>query len=150
MVAGLLALPLLATVACSEPLRPGDVAGVYALQRVGGEPLPTVLYANDYARVHVLADTLRFSADGSGLRTSVLTVEPLKATLAPSGGEPTHRSFYFRIVGGRIEIGLDCPPNANCVAPPHLVGLRTHNGLRVSEFGGNAPLLYARIDGRRM
>lgn len=58
-------------VACGDPVAPGDIAGTYALQRVDGDPLPTVLFTTEYVRVRVLADTLRLNANGTGLQIGV-------------------------------------------------------------------------------
>jgi len=131
--------------ACGEPLSPGDVVGIYALQRVASEPLPAVLFTNDYVTVRVFADTLRLSLDSRRMRVFVGVSEPAGA------GQPVEplrweSAFGFTIIGDRIEVAFACPPNANCVAPPHLVLERTPDGLR-AEFalGERVPLIYDRV-----
>jgi hypothetical protein len=144
LTTGLLASLLLGTAACSsDPLRPVDVAGIYALQQVGSDPLPTVLYESEYARVHVLADTLRLNADGTGIRTSVLTTEPLREGIAGSDGERVERQLYFELAFGRVLVTFVCPPNANCAPVPPYVARRISNGLLLDA--GRAPLTYTRV-----
>ena len=131
--------------ACGEALGPGDIAGTYALQRVAGDPLPAVLYTTQTVVVRVFADTLRFTADRRGISTTVRESEPVTGGPAtePRRGET---GFSFRVADGRIEVAFDCPINANCVAPPHLVLKRTDAGLR-ADFAlvARTPLLYARV-----
>jgi len=125
--------------ACGEPLRPRDVVGSYALQSVAGDSLPTVLYANGDVTVRVLAETLSFTPDGRG---EAITVSESQATTGPQRSET---AFGFRIVEGRIEIAFDCPPGADCVAPPHIVAHHTPIGLEVQyALGGRVPQIFTR------
>jgi hypothetical protein len=135
------ALPL----ACAEPLSPNGVAGAYALQQVAGDALPTLLYTNEYVTVRILADTLRLTADGRGTVNTVRESEPL--TGGPTTGpHHAHWAFGFRVVGDRIEIAFDCPINANCAPPPHIVARTTAEGLRVdSALGARVPQIYTRL-----
>ena len=138
-------LSVLLPLACGDPLSPSDVAGTYALQRVAGDTLPAVLYTNDNVTVRVFADTLRFTVDHRGALITVRESEPLAG--GPSTG-PVHweTPFTFRIVEDRIEVGFECPINANCVAPPHLVLRRTPTGLRADfALGARLPLSYERV-----
>ena len=131
--------------ACGEPLRPGDVAGAYALQRVAGNSLPTIQYANGYVTVRVFAETLSFTPDGRGADITVRESETL-AGGPVTGPERNETVFGFRVVQGRIEIAFDCPPNADCVAPPHIVAQRLPNGLEVQyALGARVPQIFARV-----
>jgi hypothetical protein len=59
VAASVLAMLSVATaLACGDPLAPDEVAGTYVLERVGADDLPTVLFANEYVRIRVLADTV--------------------------------------------------------------------------------------------
>jgi hypothetical protein len=132
-------------VACGEPLSPRDVAGTYALQRVAGDALPALLYTNGAVNVRVFADTLQFLSDGHGTLITVRESEPVSG--GPSSG-PLRRenAFGFRITAARIEVGFECPPNADCVAPPHLILQRTGDGLEaVFALGARIPLTYTRV-----
>ena len=149
LAAGAVALLLgAAALGCGDPLRPADVAGAYALVRVESEALPAVLYSNEYVRVRVLADTLRLNADGSGTRIGLRDVEPLQQGVAPAGETRVEGEFRFWTANGRVEVDFICPPNANCVAPPHLVARPVPGGLRVDfDLGARVPLFYARVAG---
>jgi hypothetical protein len=131
--------------ACGEPLSPRDVAGAYALQRVAGNSLPTIQYANGYVVVRVFAETLSFTPDGRGADITVRENETL--TGGPvTGPLRSETAFGFRVVEGRIEIAFDCPPGADCVAPPHVVAQPTPNGLDVQyALGARVPQIYARL-----
>ena len=130
---------------CGEPLSPTDVAGTYALQRVAGDPLPTVLFGTDNWRIHVFAETLRFTSDRRGTIVTVRELESLVGwpSLGPMRGD---NGLGFRIIDGRIEVAFDCPPSGNCTPPPDLVMRRTAGGLRAdSAAEARTPLLYARV-----
>jgi hypothetical protein len=131
--------------ACSEPLGPRGFVGTYALQNVAGDALPALLLENDYVIVRVLADTLRFAAHGRGTGVQVLESGP------PTGASPTspvrwEYAFGFRVVEDRIEIAFDCPPGADCAAPPHVVARPIPGGLR-ADFAliYRVPQTYARV-----
>lgn len=139
---GLIFLVTLSSLACESSLSPDAVAGTYVLRRVQGDPLPAVLYTTDHSRVRVLSDTLVFRADGEGTRATILEFEPLNSD-GPNQSSAMATTFGFRIVGTSIEVGFYCPPNANCVAPPHLVLRPTPNGLiAVAAFSARTPLTY--------
>jgi hypothetical protein len=130
---------------CGEPLSPTDVAGSYALQRVAGDSLPTVLFATDSWRLRVFAETLRFTSDGRGTIVTVRARESLVGgpSLGPTRGE---NGLGFRIIDGRIEVAFDCSPIGGCTPPPDLVMRRTAQGLRAdSAAEARTPLVYARV-----
>lgn len=133
---GLIFLLALPSLACESSLSPDAVAGTYVLRSIEGDSLPAVLYTTDQSRVWVLSDTLVFRADAQGTRASLLEIEPLNSE-GPNEPSARAESFSFRIVGTWIEVNL-CPPDANCVAPPHLVLRWTDSGL-ISAWG--APTL---------
>ena len=133
------------SLACGEPLSPRDVAGAYALQRVAGNSMPTIQYANGYVVVRVFAETLGFTPDGRGEDVTVQQNETVTGGLV-TGPERSETAFGFRVVRGRIEIAFDCPPGADCVAPPHIVARPTPNGLEVQyALGARVPQIFARL-----
>ena len=141
-----LAVVLLA-VGCREPLVPASVAGAYVLREVANDALPTLRYTTDYVRVQVLADTIRLRADGTGTLASLEVTESLVTAAAPPAPRLSHSEVFFRVNGHRIEITHYCPPNANCVAGPHLIAVPTDDGLTVEWVAGTGrvPLTYSRF-----
>lgn len=136
------AVGLLATAACGDPLEPGDVAGNYVLDAVAGEPLPAVLLENPHYRFRVHADELRLNVDGSGHRVTTGIGERLDMEGDPEA-TTWDRELVFRVVGGRVEIEYVCPINASCTPPPHLIARRVAGGLRVeSTQAERDPLWY--------
>ena len=129
--------------ACTEPLRPGDVLGTYALQVVAGEPLPAVVDSGSPLIVRVLADTLRMAVDGRGRRVRIVQNE------YPTGGAPTdtvrsESPLSYWLVDRRIEMYI-CPWDADCVFPT-VIARPTAGGLRVVfAVGQRVPQDYDRL-----
>ncbi len=144
------AIALVLALGCAGPMAPGPVAGVYALTDVDGELLPALIIDNESLRLRVLGDTILLRPDGTGVVTGVREAEWLGANAAPAGltRVRVENDFEYRIIGGRLEVAFICPPNANCVKPPHLVARATSAGLRVTyALGMRVPLHYARLAG---
>ena len=85
------------SLACGEPLSPRDVAGAYALQRVAGNSLPTIQYANGYVVVRVFAETLSFSPDGRGEDVTAQQNETVTGGLVTSR-ERRETAFGYRVM----------------------------------------------------
>lgn len=136
------------TAGCDDPLRPSEVAGVYVLREVAGDPLPAVELSNESFTIRVLADTLVLEGDGRGTR---VRVEEVISAEGPGPVVPVRdeSGFEFRTPDDRIEITLDCPNEvlALCAAGPHLVARRTGDGLRVDggTLTSRVPLVYERV-----
>jgi len=146
LAAGCLAVLFAIAIACGDPLAPQNIAGTYTLQRVDNDPLPTVLLTTESVRVRVLADTLSLNADGSGIQISVWETEPLVEGIAPENPVRIEAALRFETAGGRVEVTVLCPPNANCTPPPHLLARTASEGLRVDFASGQrVPLRYARV-----
>jgi len=131
------------TFGCSEPVSPGDIAGTYVLQRVANDPLPAVLYTVNGMSVRVIAETLQFTPDLRGRLSTNREIESPGAPIEPASWAT---AFTFRFISERIEVAFPCPPNADCLAPPHLVLRQTADGL-LADFalGARTPLVYARL-----
>lgn len=128
-------LVALGAAACSDPLGPGDVAGIYALRSAGGQSLPATVTIGSFSFV-ILADTLHLRPDGSGRH----------ARISQNPGGPPQRfdiDLRFETLNGRIEITFMCPPNALCTAGPHLIARREGSGLRADE--GSLVLAYRSV-----
>lgn len=138
-------LAAVALAACRDALAPDAVAGRWALREVGGAPLPVVRFVANNATIRTLADTLRLGADGRGTH-----VEVQQTTLADGTRQaPTRREteLWHRVAGERLEITHVCPPNANCVAGPHLIARRAGAELVVDAPAGGARHVYAAAGG---
>jgi hypothetical protein len=129
---------------CGESLNPSDVLGIYVLQQVANDPLPAVLHSNDDVTVRVFAETLYFASTARGTFSTVREAEP--ATGEPPSSANFKTGFGFQTIDDGIEVGFDCPINANCVAPPHLVLRWISDGLRADfALSARTPLIYARL-----
>jgi hypothetical protein len=106
------------------------------LTQVAGDALPTALLTNGSVRIAMIADTLRRSPDGTGVRISAYRTEfPSIPDTVPESSALS-QSFSFRVAGNRVEIGFHCLPNANCAPPPHVSTTRAGAGLDVEFAGG--------------
>lgn len=125
---------------------PRELEGEYVLSTVAGEALPAIVVDNGFAVLRVIADTLRLYGDGTGVR---ITVVDITSEVTIDGTEPRHRweeGFSYRVTVGRFEAEFPCPPNASCIAPPHLVGTLGDAGpILTFAVGWRVPLAYSRI-----
>jgi hypothetical protein len=136
----------MAATACENTLAPEAVAGTYVLTAVGNNRLPTELYRTDYVIVRVLADTLRLNSDGTATSSTNRSVESRLSGVPDSGSEHVVTPAHYLTRSGRVEITFDCPPNASCIAGPHLIGVPSIGGLDVDfVIANNAALSYRRI-----
>jgi hypothetical protein len=111
------ALAALLVAACDDATDPAGspLAGqVFALTSVGGAGLPTVMNAYQGDTTFLVADTLRFRADGSVARGLWMRTRGVHGTTADS----SRWTSQYRVAGTRIEIGFfaPCPPTALCIA----------------------------------
>jgi hypothetical protein len=130
---------------CSDGFGPSNFAGSYVLERVGADTLPAVVYTSEDISIKVLADTLRVHGDGRGTRATVVHIT---TTIGPQPENPSssESGFTYRIDRGRVAVSFDCPPNANCLAPPHLVGQVLSDGLTIDyALGERVPQTYLRV-----
>lgn len=138
-------LSLLAALSCGQPTAPLNTGGTYALVRVAGDALPAQTLDNGYVRIASIADTLRFRPDGTGTSVSVERVQQL-----PDAAPTVVRfegTFRYSLDGTRVEIAFVCGPLANCVAPPHMVGRSTANGIRFTfVLTSRVPQDYDRVE----
>src|SRR4051812_1300422 len=138
--------PLLLATSCRDITAPLDYDSNYTLTSIAGDPLPARSFENDYMRMTSIAETLRFRPDGTGNRVSVERVEYVAGGTAP---EELHfeAPFHYSVVDGRVQIGFDCPPNALCAAPPHMLGRLTSDGIRFDYvLGARVPQQYLKVE----
>ena len=131
--------------ACSDPIGPSDVAGVYELELIDGEPLPAVLFSNEYYIVRVLSDTITLRADGTGTISGVQEFESLQEGVESEGPRARETQIRFGVRNNRIDIEFLCPPNALCTQGPHIVAWKTSDGLSARYPALGPGLIYTRI-----
>ncbi len=116
--------------------------GTYVLESLDGGALPALVHENASARVYALADTLHLRADRTGSKVHVQRV--FGPGYPPEGSISIfERRLSYHRQGGRIEITHECGPNEFCAPPPHWVGQRTPEGIRLGLT--SAGWVYRRI-----
>ena len=137
-------IALLSMAACSDPTGPGRFAGGYRLDRYEGMPLPAITYQSGATSATILQQSLMLGEEGTGVAGWTMRfVDPI----APAGTENTFsQALRFEVRNGMIEITFVCPPNADCIAGPHLVGGRVDGGLALSPPASSKPAsIYRRV-----
>jgi hypothetical protein len=130
---------------CGDSLAPGALSGSYALQRVAGDPVPTVVATNEYGTILVFSETIHLGPHGAGTISSVIEMVPHNIFLPREGPSPAESEIRWTMRKGRVEIEYVCGPLANCAPGPHLVGVLSGQTLRLSwrpQSSGRAPLEY--------
>ncbi|HJU65579.1 MAG TPA: hypothetical protein VJ596_07870 [Gemmatimonadaceae bacterium] len=132
-----------ALLACSDGLTPA-LGERYLLRTIAGEGLPAVIARTENFTVRVISGTLHLSPDGKGIVSTVREVEG-PGESSPTRTRSTSAVSWVR-TSDRIELIFTCPPNASCVAPPHLVG-RVDGQRLVFEIAFNEPVpqVYERV-----
>jgi hypothetical protein len=144
----LAALLAMTTVAGCSLTGPDRDEGEYVLVSLKGTPVPTVTTELPSLLVIVVADTIVLRDDGTGVRTSVSdSYEMIDGV--PSGAEPNRvrssTSITWSTVLGLFEAAFVCPPNANCIAGPHIIGRFSDDGLVLErDLGRQGPARYRR------
>jgi hypothetical protein len=126
-----------ATLACGNSTGPGAFAGRYDLQRYQGLPLPAISNQSEFGTVFVVSERLTLDDDGNGLMVS--TGRSVDAA-HPNGDNFSYaRAFGYIVLNSQIAITFACPPNADCIAGPHLVGERVADGLALTPPASSRP-----------
>lgn len=131
--------------ACADPLQAPDVAGLYTLREIAGEPLPAVGLTTASVIETRLADTLVLDGDGTGRRIVHASYDGI-GSVPDEGPTRWERPVAYRIVDGRVWVELVCGPTELCSAPPHLVLERDGDVLRaVVALGERVPQRFERV-----
>lgn len=146
--------PCLSSLAgCSDGMGPDDTNGeaAFALHSVNGRSLPTTVAEGGGERYVLVADTLRFSADGTVARTTVVRHLSTSSLYPPDATYHQEWDLPYVLEGIRLTIGYrdPCPPNALCVG--FETGTFTPTGLRVVGrllWPGDPILEFHRINAR--
>jgi hypothetical protein len=129
----------------SSTLSPDEVRGTFVLETYNGNALPTPIYDGGVETHVLLADTMRLGRGGDGTQVRVVRVDFDDPT-RPDRNDVYSSTFQYQIRGGRLEITVQCPPNALalCAPGPHNVG--THEGDALVLSFGETALRYRRVD----
>ncbi|HSJ06795.1 MAG TPA: hypothetical protein VK936_08835 [Longimicrobiales bacterium] len=142
LAVGVVVLP---AAACGDLLGTAPVeATAWALESLDGGSLPAVSVANEWVTLLTRADTLRFDGGTRGTQIVHWDAAYSSPEVADESGR-TESAFRYRVRQGRVEISFDCPPNALCVAPPHLYAVPVDGALRVQQVGGGVVRIYRRV-----
>ena len=144
VVRSVIAFALLVVAACDNPTGPADFAGSYRLERYEGMSLPAISYQSGTTSVTVREASLVLGEEGTGVLTTTTRVVD---AITPQGEEDTlSQLLRFDVREGRMEITFVCPPNADCIAGPHLVGERIDDDLALSPRASSKPAsIYRRV-----
>jgi hypothetical protein len=124
---------IVSTIACHDAAGPPPLPADFVLDNINGRQLPTY-WSPIPESPTIISSTLHL--DGAGNAT--LTEHRLQMT-AP--GDFTVTSTYtYTISGNQISFGYNCPPNAQCVAPPH--GTISGANLSLDMSGGSGAVVY--------
>lgn len=123
----------LVVLGCSDGLNPFVPGDVYVLRSIAGDPLPAVGGQFGRITVRVVADTLRLLPNGTGVRSNAEFEEFPGDEVLVRRLAPQRSSFTYVRAGDRIEITLECPPEASCVPGPSMVGVLADGILEVER-----------------
>jgi hypothetical protein len=146
--AGVIVLAML-SFACQGSILPVEEPSTYVLREVEGDPLPTLLYTNEFVAVTVLSDTIRLNPDGSGTISGVTSSEPVQLLILPQPPTWVSADIRFRRVRNQLEIEYVCPSDADCAPPPHLIAIEGDRRLEVAPAPGmlgRSPRIYTAVD----
>jgi len=133
-----LALALAVILGCKNDLSPLG-RDYYALQSVAGVSLPAPYAPNSEYNGLLVADSIAFRADGTGLRHSVYQDENSTVRHAED------IDFSWTRSGNDLAITFVCPGFASCIAGPHLVGTIDDVSIVITDSKvTRQPLIYQR------
>jgi hypothetical protein len=111
----------------------------YALQSVAGVQLPAPYAPNMAYNGLLVADSISFRDDGTGLRHWVYQDEN------STDRHAVEEDFTWSRSGDAIAITFTCPSFASCIAGPHLMGTIDATSIVITDSKvTRQPLLYQR------
>ena len=125
-----LCLVALVTISCTDSSGPKTAAMQFALENINGRSLPTYLAPTPGATPTIISNTLILYKDGTAATT--------EHRIDWDGTERTVTyQQHYTIKGAIIEFAYDCPPGADCIAPPRGTIVGNHLALDVSGGAGS-------------
>jgi hypothetical protein len=139
-----IALAVLTAQACGDGTGPGRFTGSYDLRRYEGVPIPVITSQSDAGSVSIVAQRIVLGDDGKGgMSTTIRVVNAVTPQGALTGYS---QALTYVGLGAKIAITFICPPNADCLAGPHLVGERNGDDLTVARPQSSKPAsVYSRV-----
>jgi hypothetical protein len=124
-------------VACTSSAAPPLKGELFVLQSIDGIPLPAPYAEDRLVPFRVLADTIALLTSTSGERRARVEIDNIGTTRF------SREAFDYVRNGDRMEISFRCPPDADCIRPPHLAGTVTTEAYLVDmSVISRSPLLY--------
>jgi hypothetical protein len=130
---------------CSDTSGPDGPPGIYRLERYEGRELPAIVNQSSAGTVFIVSQRVILGDDGKGeISTEGRSVDGAH----PQGSDFSYaQALSYVVRGARIEITLICPPYADCIAGPHLVGERIVGGFALGPITSSRPAsTYKRVD----
>jgi hypothetical protein len=114
----------LASTSCDSPTE-FVLGSTYVMRSIAGDPLPAPWAPNDAVTGRMLGSSVLLTDDGKGRYL---------ATYEHDGGQTFQQNSELTYTrdGADIAITFTCPPDALCIAGPHLVGRILEDGLRIT------------------
>ncbi|SRR6266571_369685 len=122
-----------ATLACHDSAAPAAVSGKFVLNDINGRALPTYPAPTPGLTPTIVSNTLILYKDG--------TAQTTEHRVEWNGVDNTYTwQNTYTITGNQIKFAYHCPPNADCIAPPH--GTILGNRLSLDVSGGSGAIIY--------
>ena len=130
--------------ACSDASGPDGLPGTYRLERFEARELPAVTNQSSAGTVFIVSQRVILGDEGKG---GTITEGRSVDDAHPQGSDFSYaQALSYVVRGARIEITFICPPNADCIAGPHLVGEQIDSGLALGPPASSRPAsTYKRI-----
>ena len=123
-----------------------EAEGTYVLRSAGGRALPATVGTTDL-RTHIVeSDTLILGPNGAGMHITHERSDYHPWVDFPDEAGRRVSEIRYVVRGTSYEAHYVCPPNANCLPPPHWRGILDSDGVRmVYTLERVTPLLYERV-----
>ena len=122
-----------AVLGCTDSSGPRTVFMDFSLYDISGRPLPTYLVPTPGPTTTIISNRLTLYKDG--------TAQTTERRVEWDGTDHTVTyQQHYAINGSVIQFAYNCPPGADCIAPPR--GTITGNQLSLDVSGGAGSVIY--------